>query len=599
MSKIPEHTLEEIQQRCDIVDLIGQYIPLKKAGRNFKALCPFHHEKTPSFTVNPDKQIFHCFGCGVGGDVFAFIMKHERLEFPEAVAQLAERSGVVLETPPESAAAPSTSQAAALYKINELAARFFQAQLEKSAAAGPARAYLEERGITGPTAQLFRLGYALSGWDSLRTFLQSRRVPESFQEQSGLVVRGSQGKLYDRFRNRVMFPIANAQGKIVGFGGRLLPGAAAASRNEGAQPKYVNSPETAVYSKGRMLYGLNVSKSEIPRRDAVLVVEGYFDMIVPYQAGVRNIVASLGTAFTPEQVRLLKRYTRTVVLVYDADTAGQDASLRSLEMLLIEGMDVRVASLTAGDDPDAYVRRYGADAFRALADQAASLFDYSLHMYRQRFGGTAPEAAGRVAAAMLGLVGRVKEPVLRALYVRRLSEALNISEQLICEELHRQKEPGRRSSSMPAARRATSAEHLLVMMLVSGPERIALARQELNPEEFSDPAVREIIQQLYASTTEASATLLMQRLATEEARQLLAEVLAADWGVEDEDKAFAQCLRRIKADGLDVNRKQILHEIQTLSSQGGSDEDINRRQREYGRLTKELQTYGKADKGKI
>ncbi|MCG2712485.1 MAG: DNA primase, partial [Candidatus Omnitrophica bacterium] len=399
MSKISNQQLDEILQRCDITEIIAGYIPLKKAGRNFKALCPFHHEKTPSFVVSPDKQIFHCFGCGAGGDVFSFVMKNERMDFPEAVKFLADKAGVRIMPETEKEAGAKYSVSTILYKLNELAAGYFQQNLLNASEAKKARDYLLKRGISKESVSDFRLGFAPDLWDGLLTFLRSKSINDELLLKSGLVIKNAQGRIYDRFRNRIIFPIFNAQAKIVGFGGRIIDvqDDAAEQHPQDKGPKYINSPETDIYKKSKNLYGFNFSKSYVQKEEYCIVVEGYLDFIVPFQANVKNLVASLGTAFTHEHVRLLKRYINNVVIVFDSDEAGQGAALRSLDLLIEEGMNVKIADLSKGFDPDSYVRKYGADEFRNRVKAAKTLFDYKLDLLMLKFDKESPEGKTQIA----------------------------------------------------------------------------------------------------------------------------------------------------------------------------------------------------------
>ncbi|MDD5027638.1 MAG: DNA primase, partial [Candidatus Omnitrophica bacterium] len=339
--RIPENILDDILARVDIVEIISGFLPLKKAGRNFKACCPFHHEKTASFMVSPDRQIYHCFGCGESGNAFKFLMRYERLDFPEAVEALARKAGVVLprdETPGPKSSGLSTQ----VYRINELAANFYSANLN-SPAGLRAKEYLLKRTVRPETISALKLGFASDSWDGLLNYLRSKGASLGLLEKSGLAIAKEGGGFYDRFRNRIIFPIFDIKGRVLGFGARVL---------DNTLPKYVNSPETAVYTKGKNLYGFNLAKDGIRENDFVVIVEGYLDFILPFQEGLKSITASLGTALTIEQARFLKRYTHNVVMVYDADTAGELATLRSLDIFIEEEMNVRVVSLPKGLDPD-------------------------------------------------------------------------------------------------------------------------------------------------------------------------------------------------------------------------------------------------------
>src|SRR5262245_16343150 len=335
MGLIPQQTIDEVLNRCDIVEVVSSYVSLKRAGRNFKALSPFNSEKTPSFIVSPDKQIFHCFSSGLGGNVITFVMKMERVEFPEAVRILAKRVGI--EIPEDKAKTAHDNVRQVIFKVNEQAVDYFHRNLlqGKSADVEAAKKYLKERQILPETIETFKIGFALDAWDGLLKNLEQQKVSLRLMEQAGLIVpRKEKNGFFDCFRNRVIFPIFDTQGHCRAFRARTLDSKNAA--------KYINSPETLIYTKGHHLFGFHLAKEAITRSDFVIIVEGYIDCIMPYQAGVRNIVASLGTALTLEQIRLIRRYTKNVIMLYDTDKAGEAAMLRSLDTLIEEGMNVKV-----------------------------------------------------------------------------------------------------------------------------------------------------------------------------------------------------------------------------------------------------------------
>ncbi len=363
MPLIAEHVLDEVQSRADIAEVIGRYVPLHRAGRHFKALCPFHKERTPSFHINTDKQIFHCFGCGVGGNVFSFLMQQDRLTFPEAVQRLAQELGVAMPDAPR-----RDAQIDELFEILEKACKYYERVLAHPEQGRRARDYLQQRGVDDRSRRAFRLGYASDGWDHL--VRASRRANSSAEllQRAGLTSQGARGPI-DRFRNRLMFPIRDARGRVVGFGGRGL---------DGEEPKYLNSPETPIYSKGRQLFGLDLAKEAIIHAKCVILVEGYFDCVLLWQAGIEHVVSPSGTALTPEQARSLSRYTERAILAFDPDAAGEAASVRGIETLLEAGLQVQVAQLPQGMDPDECVREQGVDAFRQLLTKAAHVMEFLL-----------------------------------------------------------------------------------------------------------------------------------------------------------------------------------------------------------------------------
>ncbi|MGB9487978.1 MAG: DNA primase, partial [Terriglobia bacterium] len=391
--------VDEVRAAADIVKVVGDYVKLRKAGANYMGLCPFHQEKTPSFAVHPAKQIFHCFGCGVGGDVFKFVMLMDNLTFPEALRRLAEKVGVTLSDTFGDATYDANARVrAALYKMHEAAAKFFAGQLSGTTEGRLARAYLEDRGLTDEVVGRFRLGYApadgqaltrqLSG--ALHQIVQGGAGYESeLLEKSGLVVRDAErNRHYDRFRRRIIFPIANDSGKVVAFAGRALGD---------EQPKYLNSPETPIYTKGRVLYHLDRAAQAIRKLDYTILVEGYMDCIAVASSGIENVAASCGTSLTESQIRLLARYSRRVVVNYDPDSAGVAATERSLTLLLEEGFEAKVLALPGGLDPDSFVRKQGAGVYRELLAAAPSYLDYLTERAVAKHDLNTPE--GKVAAA--------------------------------------------------------------------------------------------------------------------------------------------------------------------------------------------------------
>ncbi|PIW67988.1 MAG: DNA primase, partial [Candidatus Omnitrophica bacterium CG12_big_fil_rev_8_21_14_0_65_42_8] len=356
MGRIPENVLNEIQDKCDIVEIISDYIPLKPIGRNFKACCPFHHEKTPSFIVSPDKQIYHCFGCNSGGNVFNFLKEYEKIDFIDAVKMLAEKTGVKL---PEYKTRDDqdASIVSAVYTVNDIAANYYSSFLVgdglKPSPTLP-ECYIAKRGLDGPIVKKFRIGYADPSWRGLIDYLTGRGIRQDIILKAGLIIRGKENSYYDLFRNRIIFPIFDARNRIIGFGARAM---------DDSVPKYINSPETVVYKKGQHLYGLNFAKAGIKEKNYAIITEGYLDVITCHQYGVDNAIASLGTALTTEQIRLLKRYTHNVVMLYDADQAGEMASLRGLDLFLEEDINVKIATLEKGHDPDSFLRKFGKENF--------------------------------------------------------------------------------------------------------------------------------------------------------------------------------------------------------------------------------------------
>ncbi len=426
----PGSVADKVKQQADIVRIVGDYVRLKKSGQNFLGLCPFHSEKTPSFAVHPVKQIYHCFGCGAGGDVFKFVMEVEKLAFPEALRLVADKAGVRLperepRTPEE---ARATRQRSALLKLHEQAAAFYVEQLDQTQEGKLARAYLNDRGLTDETIKAFGIGYAPGTGDALVHRLREAGAAKEHLEASGLVNRDDRGTLYDRFRRRVVFPIATENGRIVAFGGRALGD---------DQPKYLNSPETPVYRKSRVLYNLNRARDPIRRSNYAVLVEGYLDCIAVHTASVENVVASCGTSLTEEQVRLLVRSTRNVVVSFDPDAAGVAATERSLNLLLEQDFQVKVLALPAGTDPDSFIRERGAGAYREQLKESNAYLDYLAGRARALYDFRSQD--GKIGALnyLLPYLARLPNKIRRAEWATELASRLGIEEALVREELRR------------------------------------------------------------------------------------------------------------------------------------------------------------------
>jgi DNA primase len=426
--QIPEHKIEEIRQSVNIVDVISPFVQLRKRGRNYLGLCPFHTEKTPSFTVSEEKQIFHCFGCHIGGNVFKFLMEYEKISFVEAVQELAEQSGITLEA--EEGYAEKQSEQEILYDINTEAARYFLNNLLNTAEGEIAAAYFRKRNIKLQTMRAFGLGYALNGWDKFVEYAKEKRIDLDKAVQLGLIIKENDGRLHDRFSSRIIFPIFSPNGRVVAFAGRLL------EEKEGAA-KYLNSPESSVYHKGSILYGLSHAKDEIRKFDKAVLVEGYMDLISLYQSGIKNVVAVSGTALTEEQIQLLSRYTKNVVLLFDADTAGIKASMRSIELLLKRDMEIKIVSLPPGEDPDSFVNKFGKEKFEELIKHAENFLEYQTAYFQSQ--GMFDDAA-KAADAIRELVkpaSLISDNIKRKFLIRSISQKFNLREILLEDELNK------------------------------------------------------------------------------------------------------------------------------------------------------------------
>ena len=466
---IPEDKIEEIRRRTDIVSLIGEYVTLKKAGKNYLGLCPFHREKTPSFTVSPDKQMFYCFGCSEGGNGVSFLMKLNHLTFPEAVRHLAGKVGVVIPDRPQSREERERSTLGEqIRRVNGLAADYFVRALQSPAGEG-ARAYLRDRGIEAEAISTFRLGFAPDGWQNLLDFLDKKGVPPKLAEQAGLAIprEGERGH-YDRFRGRLMIPIEDVDGHVIAFGGRVI-GA--------GEPKYMNSPESPVYTKGNNLYGLSRTREAIRQAGFSLMVEGYFDLIALWSAGIQNVVATLGTALTRAQVDLLRRYASRVAAVFDPDEAGRKALARSLELFLAGNVHAKAVILPDGHDPDDFVRTQGREKMEELVARALPMVDYYIE---EILGGrgTLEEDRDKLREAVAFLC-RIGDAVERNLFIKKVAEKLNVDQEVLKAEVRRvlshEAAPLAAQMKKGSVREPDHLELSLIHMMLECPDRIPAA----------------------------------------------------------------------------------------------------------------------------
>jgi DNA primase len=558
--------LDDIRAGVDIVEFVGRFVNLRKAGANWKGLCPFHGEKTPSFMVNPKKGIFHCFGCGVGGDVFGFLMRQDRLSFPEAVRALAKTAGVTL---PEERGTSVDSGREELMHAMDLAARFYAEALWKPAGAR-AQKYLAERGIDPEVARRFGLGYAPDGWDTLLTFMKSEKVAEETLVTAGLAIaRDNRAGVYDRFRGRLLFTIRDLQGRVVAFGGRAFGD---------EQPKYLNSPETPLYTKGNLLYAADIARDSIRTRNRALIVEGYVDCLMAHQHGFTETVAALGTAFTPAQLAVLRRYCDEVVTFFDADAAGQKAAERAQELLEPTAggfawavnrsgsfesagtLRVKVALLPAGHDPDTFLRTEGASAFSDRIAGARSLLSYALARTIGDADTAGPRGRTNAFARVALMLSKVSDAEEAAALSREAAARLGVDATQLWIEAQRLAASLRKPAApvgAAAAGPSTSAEDrkLITLLLVSAPARTTLLPL-LEPGDVAHPALREIVEALKAFPT-LDATALLSSVASEAARHLISALIVEDGAVEDATSSIEQFQRRLEY----VNRRRRVREL--------------------------------------
>ncbi|MFC1632589.1 DNA primase [Patescibacteria group bacterium] len=491
---------EQIKQKINIVELVGETVKLNKAGTNFKGLCPFHNEKTPSFIVSPDKQIWHCFGCDRGGDIFGYVMEMEGAEFPEALRLLAHQAGVQLPQYNKQASDLKSK----LRNLNELAAKYFQAALQKSPGAKKAREYLKERGVDQVTQEHFGLGYAPDSWDSLVKYLISKKYPETLIAEAGLAIKRKPPKpgYLDRFRNRLMFPLRDVHGNVVGFTARQLA-------DDDQMGKYVNTPQTKLYDKSSVLYGLDLGKSEVKRKDYVVLVEGQMDVIASHQFDVENVVATSGTALTEAQINLLKRYTKNIIIAFDMDQAGEGATKRGIDLARAADMNLRVAQLPGSKDPDDLIRT-DLQAWKRALKESVSIMDYYFDTTLRDRDIAKVEDKKKIAQGILPQLKRVSDPIEQTHYLQRLSEILNVDENTLRASLANEKteKPNKQEVSQEESTTNTdpnaysSAERLLALF-IKYPEFAGSAFENI-PEQVIEPVWRgfyKILKSLYSTET--------------------------------------------------------------------------------------------------
>jgi DNA primase len=567
---IPEHVVDEIRERADVVEVVGRHVTLRKAGHRYWGLCPFHSEKTASFSVHSEKQIFYCFGCGAHGDVFGFRMRHESATFPEVVRQLAQELGIAI---PVSAPSGSEGRSARLQRANEVALEYYRAMLRGSDGRA-ARAYLERRGTPVELIERFQIGFAPAGWDGLVKHLRAQGIDAADAESAGLIARRQTGDgHYDRFRARVIFPILEPGARLVGFGGRSL---------EDETPKYLNSPESPLYRKGRVLFGLPLALDAIRERDRAIVVEGYFDAIAMHQAGLPEAVAPCGTALTQEHARRIRRYTRETLLLFDGDEAGQRAAERALPVLLSEGLRVRAAFLPAGADPDDLVRKEGPGALRAVVDAAVPLLDELIDRKLAFARGDAWNASDRMQQ-ILPLLQALPDPIERARWIRDLGSRLEVGPEAVQEALRRLPEsssgaPVAVVSFEPTGRKEVdaTARDLLAALAAHPTELVALidAREPaLDPSQFvTSEAGRTLLARFLQVAREEPELALMRLLSppsedlSTELKQMLTEIVTrSEPTLEQARQAVGDCLAKLEKETLHLRHKDLSGRLKSCS----------------------------------
>jgi len=567
--RISDQIIEQVRHANDVVDVIGAVFPLKRAGANFRALCPFHKEKTPSFNVNPAKQIWHCFGCGAGGDVFKFVMQYENLDFIGAVRRLAERAGIKV-AEETSAGLADRGEKEMLFKLHDEAAAFFHDHLR----AEVAKKYLEKRQIATEVARKWRIGYAPDSWDGLLQWAHGKKYKPALLETAGLALPRDGGGLYDRFRGRLMFSICDEQGRVIGFSGRILT-------DTKDQPKYVNSPETPIFQKGRVLFALDKAKRAIIEEKFAVICEGQIDTISCHEAGITNVVAPQGTALTEQHARILKRYAEEVVLMFDADEAGQNAIVRSAEPLWEAGMAMRVAVIPAGHDPDSFIKAEGGAKLRALIAGGDSFFAYLLQRLSRQHDPATERGKLQIVRQMAEWLARIPSPVLLATYAQQTAQRLDVPEDAIRQELRTLQRS--RSGAAPATTRQADAEAgaiiiettpnlpaetLLLQLMLTDMRLVDLALERLDPAWLTTSVAGAVIGRvlkLHAAGKWDGPHTLINDLADEAEGRLLSELAVKTMPGKALEAMAGGCLAALER----AHVKGQLHKLQRRVGQPG------------------------------
>lgn len=559
------NTLEQIRAASDIVDVIGSYLPLKRAGANFVALCPFHKEKTPSFNVNPHRQIFRCFGCHKGGDVFTFVKEYENIDFVDAVRRLADRAKIPLEYDQEPGQQESRHIKDTLLQIHEQIAQRWHNCLLNEAAGQVARDYLQKRGVSADAIKLFRIGAAPETWDDTVNWAKSKNHDLAVMEKSGLIIRKEEtGNYYDRFRGRLMFPICDEQGRVIGFSGRILSG-------DEKTAKYVNSPETPIFTKSKVFFGLDKSKRAILDAEFAIICEGQLDLIACFMGGVQNIVAPQGTAFTDQHARILKRYVNEVVLCFDSDEAGQNAAVRSLDHLLASGLAVRVAVVPAPHDPDSYIKANGGEAFRKVIEGADGFFDYYLKRLYATNDTSTDKGRQTVLQGMAEAVHKTNNSVLIDTFAQKTALRLGVSSDAVRTEfrkLSRSKpattetaEP--EADEMPAPERPSTHEFWLLKLIFLNEDLVQWCSANVDPGWIQNPQTRQIVArriEAHQQGTWVSLGGFLDECETAELRNLITEAAIEDRPIPNPQQQLADITLRLRNQFIDRQLAASIHQ---------------------------------------
>ncbi len=585
MPRYSDETIEEVRQANDIVDVISQYVHLKRSGRNFFGLCPFHNEKSPSFSVSPDKQIFHCFGCGVGGNVFTFLTKIEGINFVDAVQTLAERASIQLPTFENNVDKAKEELKEKVYKVNEFTAQYYHENLYKPTAK-IAQDYVKKRQLSNETLKSFRIGFS-GKFNELYQALRKEGFEEQEILESGLVNKNENGTYIDRYRNRLMFPICDGRGRVIAFGGRVL---------DDSKPKYINSPENIVFSKGRNLFGLNVAKKSEEIKKKLLIVEGYMDVISLHQRGIKNVVAPLGTALTQQQGWLLRRTSEQIILSFDSDEAGLNAKIRAIDILQNMGCDIRVLMLEGAKDPDEFIVKYGNARFKNAIDKALSIVEFKVRLLKRNLDLNNTSDKIKFLNEIAKLISKIDNNIEKEVYIEKIAKEYEISKEAIYAEVNKLSYDKNQSEkilekSKPVVRHIKEnkeqvpetikrRENTVLAILLNGDLNIfQIIKQNIKLEDFKDETNKEIVKKLYEEFEKGNSNIngIIDTLGEEEQNHIT-EILADDYEINDVEKAIDDVIRAYDKDRLNERKFKILELLESSEIP----------QEEKGKLGKEL-----------
>ena len=559
-----DEILSEIKENNDIVEVISQYIHLKRSGRNYFGICPFHNEKSPSFSVSPDKQIFHCFGCGVGGNVITFISKIEGIGFKEAIENLAERANISLPVNTSQEDSKKEELKSKVYKVNAFTADYYHKRLyEPKSKIG--QEYVKKRKLTNETLEAYNLGFS-GNFDELYQVLKKEGFNDEEILESGLVNKNENGKYIDRYRNRFMIPILDVRNRVIAFGGRVL---------DDSKPKYINSPENIVYSKGKHLFGLNVAKKGDTKK--LLIVEGYMDAISLHQRGITNVVASLGTALTTNQGWLLRKNAEEVILGFDSDGAGQTAIMRAMEVMQNMGCDMRVLQMSGAKDPDEYIIKYGSARFQKLMDEAISLIEFKVKVLKQSLN---LEVAGdkiKFLNEIAKLISKIDNSIEREIYIEKISKSYNISKEAIFGQVNKIQYSGKPKTKVLEKQKTVTnknnenstsqikdeiikRENIIISILINNPENYEYIKEKMKVEDFQYDINVKIIKELYQELEKENSNVnsVLDKFQDEEIQSHLTSIMAEDYGITDNKKAVDDIIKKYEKEKLEKRRDELI-----------------------------------------